>query len=179
MTVEEIFKNIASHFLEGLSFHRQEAAAYGFLQLCGYQSFHEHQYIEESENYLRVINFYLSHYRKLLPEFEIKESKVIPQNWYKHLSEDVDISTKRSAIDDLMKKWISWEIGTKNLLEKSYKELLNLDEVKSSLFISEFLLDVDEEIIFARKELDNLQAINYDMSVIIPEQKELHKEYAE
>ena len=78
-----------------------------------------------------------------------------------------------------MKKWISWEIGTKNLLEKSYKELLNLDEVKSSLFISEFLLDVDEEIIFARKELDNLQAINYDMSVIIPEQKELHKEYAE
>lgn len=78
-----------------------------------------------------------------------------------------------------MKKWISWEIGTKNLLEKSYKELLNLDEVKSSLFISEFLLDVDEEIIFARKELDNLQAINYDMSVIIPEQKKLHKEYAE
>ena len=125
------------------------------------------------------MNFYASRYRKLIPPYEVSTPKIIPSNWYKYNSEEVDTGNKRSAINDLMKRWVDWEIETRNLLQKSYKELYDLGEIVSALFIADLLKNVDEELVFARKELNDLDTINYDISIIVPLQDALYKEYAE
>ena len=110
----------------------------------------------------------------------IKEEKFesfIPSTWYKHIKEDVDINTKRSAIKDMMKIWVDWEQKTKELLSKSYKEMYELGEIYPASQILKFLQEVSKELIEAKEQQINLESHGYDLSVIITEQESLYKKY--
>ena len=150
LTVEEIFSKILAHMIKGVMIHDQMSIAYGFLGLCGYQKLHEHQYYEESKSYKCIQNYFLDHYQKLIPEIAIEKPNIIPVNWYKHITLDVDTSTKRNAIKELMKQWIDWEKDTIKLLETSYKELYDIDEICAAMEIKKLLLDVEEELKYAQ-----------------------------
>ena len=109
MTIEEIFSNIITHMKIGVALHNQFAIIFSFLNLNGYKKCHEYHYYEESCNYRNIQNFYIDTYNKIIPFTEVKEIDDIPTNWYRHVRADVDTNTKRSAIKDVMTKWISWE----------------------------------------------------------------------
>ena len=177
MTVDEIFSKIVSHMAKGLLIHDQISIMFGFLNLEGYQKQHEYQYYSESIEYKNIQNYFLEHYYKIIQLEEIKKPDIIPPTWYKYSKMDVDISTKRSTIKTLMKKWIDWETDTKNELQKYYKELLDLGEICSDLKLSDFLKDVDNELVIAQTEYLNLEAIGYDMSEIVNRQEALYKKY--
>lgn len=104
--------------------------------------------------------------------------EVIPQSWYDHIRQDVDEKTKREGVLKGMLAWKNWEQETKKLYEKCYNELISIGENASAEKISELVIDVDNEL----AEVDKLQleilAIDADLSVVIPEQKELYKEYS-
>ena len=103
--------------------------------------------------------------------------EVIPEAWYKYSAQAVDVSTKRKAIKDLMTKWVEWEKNTKKLYEEMYLELTNLKEVAASIKVQEYIQDVDEELSEIQMELLNLEAIEYDLSLIIDWQDKLEKKY--
>ena len=177
MTIEEIFSKLAAHMIKGLMIHDQVGNAYGFLKLCGYQKCHEYHYYHESNNYKSLQNYYLSNYHKLIPEESIENPNIIPANWYKYSSTDVDPNTKRNAVKEMMKKWVDWEQSTKKDLELYYKELYDMGEVCAALMIADLLKDVDGELKCAQDKYINLETIGYDINTIVKEQEILCKKY--
>lgn len=176
MTVEEIFNKITSHMKEGLTTHCAIARAFDFLELEGFARMHDYHYCEESHNYLLIQNYYARYYHKLLKP-ELINPQIIPENWYKYSSKDVDSNTKKNAIKDLMEMWIAWEQSTKALYQQMRQELCTIGEVAAALELERYILDVTEELADAEKQLLHIATINYDLIEITSWQKSLKKKY--
>lgn len=177
MTIEEIFNKLASHMIEGTMYHDEFSKAYDFLGLYGYAQCQTYHYIEEQEAYKCLSHYYSTHYFKLLQPEIITHPEIIPQTWYKYTTWAVDASTRRSAIKELMMKWVEWEKSTKELYQTLRQELISLDEAAAALYLDKYILDVDKELRHAQKKLIHLESINYDLTIIIPEQDDLYKKY--
>lgn len=91
--------------------------------------------------------------------------------------EEVDSKTKQSAVKAGLEKWVNWEKSTKKFFEKMYKELMNIDEVAAAFEFQKLICDVDCELKKVEQYHLHKQAIGYDISSIIAEQKEKHKHY--
>ena len=167
MTVEEIFARICNHMCEGVQFHNEMDQAFQFLGLWGYAKKQREHYYEESKAYKKLQHYYMSHYFRLLPAGEEDKKELIPASWYKYSASAVDIGTKRSAIKELYGKWIEWEKDTKKLYEEMYLELTNLREIAAAIQVEKLIKDVDDELHKAQKELLNLEAIEFDLTLII------------
>lgn len=177
MTVGEIFNQMSAHMIEGIMYHDEFAKAYDFLGLYGYAICQDYHHLEEEEAYRRLSHYYAKHYFKILLTDEVKKPDIIPQTWYKYKTQDVDASTKKSAIHDLMVRWIEWEKATKNLYQVLRQELLALGEVATALYIDTYIQDVDKELSHAEKKLIELETIDYDLITIMSEQEDLYKKY--
>ena len=117
----------------------------------------------------------MSHYFKLLPKDVDNRKELIPATWYKYSASAVDVGTKRSAIKDLITKWIDWEKETKKLYEEMYLELTNLREIAAAIQVEKLIQDVDDELHKAQKELLDLEAIGFDLTLIIDWQDKIKK----
>ena len=179
MTADEIYSRILTKMHTGLSVHNSFASFFGLLNLRGYRRCHEYHFFEESHNYRNAINYILSHYNKLVAEQEEEKIEIIPASWYKYTKGDIDTNNKRSAIKEIMKKWIRWEEDVKKLLEDCYTELCEIKMVEGALFVARLLFEVGNELAAAREQLINLETINYDITRIIEEQDELFDYYSE
>ena len=177
MTIEDIFTKICTHMAEGIQYHDEMKKAYSFLGFFGYSAEQEKHYNEELQNYNKLIKYYMMHYFKLLKIDDIPKPTIIPETWYKYSAQAVDIATKRKSIKELMTKWIQWEKDTKKLYEEMYYELTNLREVAAIIKIEKLIKDVDEELSEAEQQLLNLEAIGYDLTLIIDWQSKLQKKY--
>lgn len=177
MTIEEIFTKLATHMLEGTMFHDELIKAYNFLGLWGHGMCQAYHYMEEQSGYKKLLHYYASHYFKLLQLEDITKPKLIPDMWYKYTTQAVDTGTKKSAIKELMNKWIEWERSTKILYQQMRNELAAINELDAAIEIDSYIKDVSKELCQAEKELLNLEAINYDMTVIIPQQEVLYHKY--
>lgn len=173
MSVEDIFQKILAHLQTGICFHKELMKAYAFLCLNGYQKQQQHQYLEETNNYLNLFNYYIEHYDKLIKENPPTPLNPIPELWYKHIREAADMNTKRTAIKEFSEKWIKWEQDTISLLSSFYKELEALGEIASAIMISEIIHNTDKELCFAKTQYLLLESTNYDMSFIIEQQNKI------
>ena len=177
MTIEEIFNKIATHMIQGIMYHDELAKAYDFLGFFGYAKCQDYHHLEEELNYRKLSHYYAKHYFKLLQVENIPKPNIIPQNWFKYTTQDVDTNTKKTAIKDLMFKWTEWEKSTKELYQTSRQELLLLNEVAAALYIDDLICDVDKELRHAQKKLIKLETIGYDLITIMSEQEELYNKY--
>lgn len=177
MEVGEIFNKISTHMYEGIMLHNYMIQAYDFLGLYGYSKCHMYHYYEENKNYRQLVHYYTTHYFKIIQMNEIIYPDIIPENWYKYSAQAVDIGTKRNAIKELMTKWISWEKDTKKIYEEMCFELTNLREIAAAIKIQKLIIDVDKELSKAQKDLLNLEAIGYDLTLIVDWQDDLKKQY--
>lgn len=177
MTAQEIFYQIINHMLEGMMVHEQLANYFDFLALNGYKCCHDYHYIEETLAHRELQRYYIEHFNKLLSEPQPNIIQVIPPDWYKHIRQDVDGNTMRESIQNGMLAWRNWEYETKKLYEKSYNDLISIGEVAAAEKVKELVTDVDEELVEAEGMHLEVLKINLDLSVIIPAQKELCKEY--
>ena len=150
--------------------HEEMANYFDFLGLDGYRKCHEDHYYDEIKNHRKLNIYYINHYNKLIYLDKIPIPTIIPESWYSYTRQDVDIATKKDAIQKSLVKWIEWEKETKKIYEEVYCELMNVGEIGAAIFLQQFINDVDEEIIDAQKYHLNKEAIRYDMSDIIAEQ---------
>ena len=177
MTVEEIFSNLSAHMIKGLMIHDQMANYYDFLGLHGFKRCHEYHYHKESTAYRELCGYYINHYSKLVPEKRIEDPNIIPDSWYKYSRQDVDINTKRNAVKEGIEKWVAWERETKKLYQDSYIELLDANEIDAAAFIEKMICDVSRELKHSERKHIYYMSANFDMSVILPEQKCMHDKY--
>lgn len=177
MTVDEIFNTIAAHMEKGVRIHKAMMQAYDFLALKGYSKCQEYHYIEETNNYLNLLHYYMITYQKLIEVKEPIEIDIIPASWYKHTREDVDNNTRRSAIKELMIKWVQWEKSTKTLLQQMYRELDALNEVAAAMYVKNCIEEVESELQNAQQKQLELETINYDLVEIIDEQPSYYHKY--
>ena len=177
MTVEEIFSQLAAHMIEGLMIHSQMSDYFGFLGLKGYQECHKYHYFAENANYRAISKYYLHHYNKLIPEMPFNNPSVIPESWYKYSRQDVNSTTRKNAIQVGFEKWINWEKDTKQLYEHMYQELIAGGEVAAAEELAKYICDVDKELAKACQKKLELEAIDYDATLIMDKQEEKYKKY--
>ncbi len=151
--------------------------AYDFLSLPGYKKCQEYHHLSELKEYLNLYHYYIEHYNKLLNVPAAAEIEVFSQSWYKYTRQEVDTNTKRTAIQNIMKKWVNWEQETKSLYQNMYKELIALNEVAAANFLENYINDVSEELRQAQQKLIELETINYDAIEIIKEQQHYLNKY--
>ena len=176
MTVDEIFKKLVSHMKKGIMIHQDLEKYYDFLNLCGYKKCHQYHYLDENYNYKKLYHYYVSHFNKLIEE-DVKKQNVIPTSWYQYLKSNVDIQTKRQAVELGMKIWIDWEKETKKFYQNMYAELVAQGEIAAAMFLQSYICNVSDQLKCAEKKMLDIKATNYDICFIVESQKQLHKKY--
>ena len=151
--------------------HSQLADYYRFLGLPKYADCHECHYIEESNRWRKLSTYYVEHFSRLVAEKPVENPNVIPADWYKASRLDVDIATKRRAVEKGMQKWVDWETETKKLYEDAFTELLTIGEGAAAMRIKKCMCAVDYELAEAERWLLNKKATDYGIDHIIGEQK--------
>lgn len=177
MEVSEIFSELSAHFIKGLMLHDQMADYYDFLSLRGYKRCHEYHFKAESCNYRKLHRYYLNQYNKLIKEIRVDDPKVVPDSWYNYYRKDVDVNTKRNSIKAAISRWVDWEEDTLAKLCNAQRDLYDLSEVASALFLDEFIKDVECELKHAKRKLIELSDVEFDLSYILQEQKCIHDKY--
>lgn len=177
MTPEEIFTKVLNHMMKGLMVHEQLANYYDFLGLQGYRQCHEYHFLTESRSYRKLYHYYIKKYNQLLPEFKFDNPNIIPQDWIGYYRQQVDIKTKQKAVEEGLNQWVKWEGSTCTLYEKMYKELIDMEEFAAATKIQHLLEDVEEELQTAEQYQLNKLSVNYDMTIVLEEQKSLHYKY--
>ena len=177
MTVEEIFSQISKHMIEGVMIHAQMADYYSFLGLKGYSKCHEYHFISENSNFRKLSWYYLKHFNKLIPEMPNNNPNVIPTAWFKYKRQEVDTSTRKTAIQGGIEKWVNWEYNTKMFYQNMYKELINLNEIAAACEIKKYIMDVDEELAHAQQKHLEDKSIDYDIFDIMAKQEDIYKKY--
>lgn len=178
MTVEEIFASLSARAVEGMMYHDQMSRYYGFLGLFGYRAMHDYHYQEETDGYRKLNAYYSDHYCKLMPDRRVVDPKKIPEGWFPHIRRDVDLSTKKKAIQTGAEGWVEWESETRSIYTKAAKDLLELGEMASFAEIMEYVRDVDNELSDARNELLTLESTGYDLSFVMDRQSVLQAEFS-
>lgn len=177
MEVHEIFSELINHSIQGLMFHDQMANYYKFLGLDGYAECHEYHFLKETCGYRKLQKYFICHYNKLVPETRFDNPDVIPDSWYNYTRQDVDAATKKNAVKSGLTEWVAWETTTKDLYQRMYKELYDLGEIATAMFIQEYIQDVTEEHAKAQGYLLDKMAIGFNIDSMIAEQKSKHKKY--
>jgi len=177
MEVDEIYSQLSIHMIQGIMFHDQMANYYDFLGLKGYKRCHEYHMFKEMTSYRALNRYFINHHNILIPEEAFDNPEIIPESWFNYSRQDVDASTKKSAVKAGLDKWVSWERETKHLYEKMYKELCEIGEVASAMQVKEFICDVDAELKKAERYKLNKEATGYDLVSIIEEQPRKHHKY--
>lgn len=177
MTIVEIYTQINERLINGLMLHDQMANYYDFLGLQGYKRCHEYHYFKENMEYRALNRYFINHHNMLIPETRFDNISAIPGSWYSHTRDDVDMSTKQNAVKAGLKKWVEWERETKKLYEQMYQEAMDIGEVASAEKIKCLIKGVDKELKNAERYWLNKEAIGYDMTSIIEEQKHKHDKY--
>lgn len=176
MTIEEIFINLTNHMLEGVMIHEQFISYYKFLGLDGYSKCHEKHFKMESKEYRKVYCYYITTYNKLLPKNSFPQPDIIPDSWVQYTRQDVDVKTKRQAIQQGLDKWVKWERETYKFYQEIFSQLCELNAYNDANQIQELIDDVREELCNAEQYQLNKIATNYDMVEIINEQKNMDKD---
>lgn len=177
MTVDEIYRDLSAHMIQGMMFHEQLANYYDFLGLEGYKRCHEYHFFEETCGYRKLCRYFINHHSKLVPYKEVDDPGVIPDSWYKYERQDVDAGTKKNAVKSGLERWVNWERETKKFYESMYRELINIGEVASAKFLCDYIEDVDVELKYAERYHISKASTGYDMVYIIEEQPKKHELY--
>lgn len=179
MAAADVFAQISTRQIVALMLHDQLADYFGFLGLAGYRALHEHRYREESAGMRATHRYYLSRYQRLIPAGRPEDPAVLPSGWSGRERSEVDASTRRKAVREGFHRWVEWERGTCQLLAQSVGQLSELGEVAAADEVRRMLRDTDQELADAREMLLELEAVDYDLSVIVPAQEAMAEKYAE
>lgn len=152
--------------IKGLMVHEQLANYFDFLGLDGFREEQDCHYIDESRRYRELCHFYTNHYNSLISIGQVEDPKLIPQSWYKYTRFDVDTNTKENGVENGFKQWKDWELSTRSLLVRFYKELENMSEISSCLFLKQMIRSVDHELHYIDDMILKMKSTGYDLVYI-------------
>ena len=177
MSIEDIFSRLSAHMVKGMMIHDRLSDYYLFLNLDGYATCHEYHFFAESMSYRRMCRYFSSVYGEIVNDSRIEIPEVIPDIWFRNTKKDVSSSEKRRAVRDGLDKWAMWEEETKAFYQSIYSELADMGEISALDFIMGLIKDVSEELIKVHGYQIDKCATDYDMVLILEEQKPCKEKY--
>ena len=156
--MEDVFARLKARMLEGMVFHDEMSRYYDFLGMSDMREKHRCHYADETEGYIKLCEYYIYHFGKLIPQTPMNRPDVIPDSWYMYSRQDVDASTRRNAMRSGAKMWVAWESETKDLYEDCCGELLNNGEIASAYWLMDYIKDVDDELAGAHELLISVES---------------------
>lgn len=179
MTVDEIFRDLAKHSLDGVMVHEEMSTYYRFLNFKGYSRMHEYHMAKEYCGYKKLCRYYMSRYHRIIPKHVPEQQNVIPDTWYNYKQIDVDANTKRKAVKSGLEKWVLWEQETKDFYQKMHHELCEIGETAAAMFLADYIREVDHELSKAESYHITKNTNDYSLAMIEEEQKKKHHDYKE
>lgn len=179
MTVEEIFAKISAHMVKGLMVHENIANMYQFLALDGYKCCHDYHFLAETISFRKLNQFYIDSYNKLILDTKVDNPDVIPESWYKHTRFDIDSSSKRTYIKNILNIWHDWEAETHKFYCEMCENLKELKEYSAANYIKCLIRDVEDELLDIEHKQLKLMSVDYSMTFVVQRQKKLREKYSQ
>lgn len=178
MSVVENFARMASHMVEGMMVHEQLMNAYLFIGLKGYAACHKYHYLEETKGYISLCEYSVEHFdRMITANIDPKNlPEIIPNSWKQNNKYNIDAKTRLQAVEAALEEWIDWEEKTKAFYESIFDETIK-EDVAASELVKSYILDVEEEIVYAKNELLAKRAMEFDMPSILEEQEKYERSF--
>ena len=178
MNCTEIFEQIGRRQVLALMFHDHMRDLYDFLNLQGFKCWHHHQYISESEEFLKTKHYFMSTHNKLLDIGDTGQPEsVIPDNWYGYTRLDVTPQLMKQYTESSFTSYKNWEEETKKMYQECYTALISRGNVADAEKVKCLIKDVNCELKMLYKIMLKLKASGYDTIYILDMQHWIHKKY--
>lgn len=176
---KDIYCTVNARQIAALMFHDQMADLFDFLGLQGFKRMHEYQYLVESTEHRTLKRYYLNHHGKLLPESDVSNPDVIPDDWLQYNRMDVTPQVRKQAVQKAMEQYREWETETKGLYSRCASALVSWGKTADFNKLNELVRDVDMELKLLERLCLELNLVDYEASYVLIIQGRLHEEYKE
>uniref|UniRef100_A0AAU8B042 Uncharacterized protein n=1 Tax=Dulem virus 36 TaxID=3145754 RepID=A0AAU8B042_9CAUD len=175
--VEEAYASICKRMCEALEFHSQLIDCFAFLGLQGFKRMAECQYMKECKDKMKMRKRYVDLHHKILPVERVEMVSVIPQEWYRYTTKDIDDSVLPKYTRMILKIWIDWEEETKRCIEQVCNTFYNAGAHADTEYCGELLADVEKEIKKVSRLYESMNSAGYDVTAIHSVQPKYHDKY--
>lgn len=179
MNCSEIYSTILSRFTTALMVHDELSTLFSFLSLEGFKKLNEHQLLSEMIERNKVKEHYVSTTNTLPPLEHTHKIILVPKDWYKYGRFDVTPSVRKQYTCWGLKEYREWEQDTKEHYEKAVKILWEKGYPNDSLFMSEIVKDVSNELKFLESIMLELEASDYDEVHLVDVQHRLIEKFSD
>lgn len=175
--LEQIYNEIDERMCMALAFHEQLADYFCFLGLQGFKRMAEYQYMKECAEKRKLHKRYIDMHNKVLPVSNCQKPVLIPREWSKHTTHDIDDSVIPKYTRTALKQYYEWEKETKELYQELCDKLMSLNMVADYEFLKELVLDVEKECKKVMRMYESLNGTGYDVNAIHSMQDKYHEKY--
>ena len=175
--LEDVYLKIDERMCKALNFHEQLADYFCFLGLQGFKRMCEYQYMKECAEKRKIHKRYIDIHHKILPTVGCSGVNIIPKEWERHTTHDIDDSVIPKYTKMALKTYYEWETETKDLYKEFCNKLLQMGEHSDYEFLKEIVLDVEKEIKKIMRLYENLNGTGYDVNAIQSVQDKYHEKY--
>lgn len=175
--LEDVYLKVDERMCKALNFHEQLADYFCFLGLQGFKRMCEYQYMKECAEKRKVHKRYIDMHHKILPTVGCTGMNIIPKEWERHTTHDIDDSVIPKYTKTALKTYYDWEVETKEIYKELCNKLLQMGEHSDYEFLKELVLDVEKEIKKIMRLYENLNGTGYDVNAIQSMQDKYHEKY--
>ena len=163
----EIFKGIAEKQIEGLMFHSDMADYYAFLNLKIFQDFHNRQYIEESENFRKIKDYFIEkNHKTLLLNPLIPPKTITPIEWEDKTTMDVDKDSIKVLLKKSLETYHNWEHEVCKFYKESADKLFDNGYYEDYCFMRCLIDDIEKEKNHIESLMADLSVVDYDITKV-------------
>lgn len=174
---EEVYMKLDEHMQKALNFHEQLADYFCFLGLQGFKRKLECQYMDECANKRKLHHKYINLHQKLIPLRQAQFQQMIPRDWSKYTTNDVNDSVLPKFVKSAMEQYKQWEHETKELYEEQWQKCMNNGMGADAEYISKLIQDVTKELKEINRMCEQLNGTGYDVIAIHSVQDKYHEKY--
>lgn len=175
--IEELYVMIGERMCMALDFHNQLADYFCFLGLHGFKRMCEYQYMKESKEMRKVHRRYIDMHNKVLPINDAKGPSIIPRDWTKYTTHDIDDSVIPKFVRMALKEWYEWEKETKELYEDICKQFMEMGLYADYDYVETLIVDLEKECKKIMHLYEKLNGTGYDVNTIHGIQDKYHEKY--
>lgn len=174
---EDLYAMIDERMCMALEFHSQLADFFCFLGLQGFKRMAEYQFMKECAEKRKMHRRYIDMHHKILPIQDIETVRMIPKEWERYTTEDVDDSVIPKYVKMGLKEWYEWEKETKSILEDVCDQMQRMGAHADCEYVKELIVDGEKECKKIMRLYEKLNGTGYDAKAVHQMQDKYHEKY--
>lgn len=175
--VEELYALIDERMCQALDFHSQLADYFCFLGLQGFKRMCEYQYMKECAEMRKMHRRYIDHHNRVLPVRDIEKPDLIPKDWARYTTKDIDDSVVPKFVRMALTEWYEWEKESKEILEEICQQMQDMGLHADVEYVKDCIVDGEKECKKVMRLYEQLNGTGYDATAIHGMQDKYHEKY--